>query len=202
MATSRTEIANQALSLLGQSVIIDIDSPTDVDARKVKNVFDTALRTMIRAHEWNCLSARAELPRDVETPAFGFNYQYQLPTDCIRVKSVNADEYNDIGSDRFKIEGRKILTDDDSVDLSYIKYPETVSVLDASFIEAFVYLLASKLAIIFRQDEQLAQYFDQEYRNNKLSEARRIDGNERKIRPANISRNSTWLKARRISTNG
>lgn len=181
---------------------MNIDDSGEVRSRRVKVVFEPTVREIARTHRWNCLTARADLPRDTTAPLFEWTYQYELPTNCVRLLSLNGYEYSNSIQDDYIIEGRKILTEADEAKITYVQYTDDVGAYDPLFTEALVVLLASKLATIFRQDENLGLSLKSEYLRDVLPRARRVDGNERKIQTNIQSKDSLWQKSRRTSTNG
>lgn len=103
MAQSVTGIANRALQLLGAGSIMNLTDNTP-EARECTRAYDYCRRAELRKQVWNFATARVALSPDAAAPAFGYAYQFSLPTDCLRIVLVN-DPYLD-----WKEEGRKILT--------------------------------------------------------------------------------------------
>jgi hypothetical protein len=199
--SSKTDVANQALGRIGAKTIMDLDDEANTFARVVKNVYELSVRELARSHPWNCLKARQNLAQLTAEPEFGFTYQYQLPTDCVRLLTVNG---YDPGSreDVFLVEGRKILTDAEEAKITFIKYQDDPSQYDPLMVEALVVLLASKISITIRQDEGLARSFKEEYERIALPKARRSDGQEDTQPRVSMTHDSLWIRSRRISTNG
>ena len=181
MATSRTQIANQALSRLGARQISDIDDPNDPNAIRIANIYSVAFDEIARSHTWNCLTKRADLAASATAPAFGFEYAYPLPSDFIRLISLNGYTYSNQREDFYSIEGRSILTNASEAKIVYISRIEStqVNTLDALFVSAFVVLLASKLASLIKQDEQISQALLREYLNVALPQAMRVNATEK-----------------------
>ena len=108
------DIANLALTLMGADPITSLDDQVK-RARVMKANYDLVRKAELRANNWAFAMVRASLPALVSVPTWGFNLEYQLPVDCLRVVQVSefwvglvTDDY--IGSDTstYKIEGRKI----------------------------------------------------------------------------------------------
>ncbi len=72
------------------------------------------------------------------TPDFGYDYQYKLPSDFLRLKGDydNAD---------YKIEGKYLLSDDDDVCIKYIKKVTDPTEFDPLYVELLVLSMAKKL---------------------------------------------------------
>lgn len=73
------------------------------------------------------------------SPAFEFPYLYTLPTDCLRLLTVNDQEL----SPDWRVEGRTILSDIDvSMELKYIYDVTDYSTMDTHFQECLAHYLA------------------------------------------------------------
>lgn len=96
---------------------MDIDEPND-RAVACKQFYQPTVDAVLRAFPWNCATLRVELVRLVAVPVYGFSYQFTLPVDpfCLRVLEIEDQDIDSI----WKIEGRKLLTDEDSVKIKYI----------------------------------------------------------------------------------
>lgn len=193
-----TDICNEALAEIGQSVINDIDDTTNNTARSCKLLFEPTAREVMRSHPWNCLKARQQLAANA-TPAFGWDYSYTLPTQCVRLMTVNGYD-NDTGNkeDFYEIEGRDILTDANECKITYIKYSDNTPIWDPLLRLAVVIRLASKLAHKISQDHELGFALLQTYEKQILRQAQKIDSNERKKAPYNPVKDSKWIAARSI----
>lgn len=196
MALSKTAIANQALSRLGQPAIQDIDDSASVIAVKLENIFEQSVRALGRMHPWKCLKARAVLTQNATAPLFGYTYSYNLPENFIRMVSLNDTDSWD-QEDWYTIEQGQLLTDEDAAKIVYVKYITDSTVYDALFIEALATYMAAKAATIIRQDEQLGLALMQEFKQKALPDAVVVDGNEEYRRPSKHSHNSEWLSSRR-----
>lgn len=133
--TTNVQIVNSALVTLGETVINSLEENTD--RATIANVkWDICRQSLLRLHPWRFAITRAELAQDNSTPAYQFDYQYTLPSDCLRLYQV----YKDVN---FRLENRKILTDKDTCYIKYIADVEDTSKWDPLFVD----LMASKLAL-------------------------------------------------------
>lgn len=199
MSISRTEIANLALNHVGQPPIMTLSDDDNETARIVNTVFDAAIREMGRDHEWNCLKKRQDLPQVNPAPVFGFQFQYELPVELIRLLRLNGRDINS-NTDLYEIEGRKLLTDADTAKIQYIGFTADSTLYDSMFVEALAVYIASKIAVQLRQDEALAQALTQRYLTVNLPRARKVDGNERNVAPYDGREQSRWRNARVTGT--
>ena len=131
MATSAVDICNSALNMIGASNIISLDEDSKA-GRICKQRYTNVRDAVFRSHVWNCLVNRVQLTADVSAPTFEFQYQYTLPTDpyCLRVIKL---EFLDTV---YRIEGRKLLTNESQLKLIYVGRDENVSNYDQLLSEA------------------------------------------------------------------
>lgn len=108
MTVSVVSICNRALDLLGADPITSLEDGSKSANLCLRN-FDSIRDAVLRSYPWNSAMRRAQLPALAEAPAWGFSYQYLLPTGpeparCLRVCRVD-------GCDEYRVEGRRLLTD-------------------------------------------------------------------------------------------
>lgn len=152
---SEVEIANVALTLLGESRIASIDDDVKA-AREVKAIFDINRDALLAGYSWSFATARAQLPALAAAPDFGYSYQYQLPQDplCLRIIQVNdvfpgldLVDYRGASTEEFQIEGRYLLTDWTApLKLRYIRQVVDTAIWSPNFVKAFAAYLAADLA--------------------------------------------------------
>lgn len=150
--SSKVDISNQALDRIGVDAILSFTENSE-PARKVNLIFDDLLNETVQEAAWNFAVKRVELPRLVDTPIIGFNYKYQLPNDCLQVLRIitdytdpyDYDSYSTRETVPYKIEGRELLTDEETVYISYIKEITDVQELSNLFRVYFTTKLAHRL---------------------------------------------------------
>jgi hypothetical protein len=197
MAVSKTDICNNAIGRIGAQRIMDIDDQDSKSARICKNAYEINLRELLRLAPWNFAKDRGQLAELTTPPAFGWAKQFQLPTDFIRLVQFNdLEAWQDDPSDFFEIEGRKLMTDEETARIEYIKFVDDPNQYDALFTKALVVLLASEIAVPIRQDETLAGKLLAEFTQLKLPSARKTDANEKKRRRYDAARESDFVNSR------
>ena len=170
MATSVVQIVNNALIKIGANAIISLTE--DSEAARAANVMYEQVRdATIRDHIWNFAVTRVELAQSVDAPAFEFSFQYQIPSDCLRV--LQMDSANMV----YKIEGRKLLTDEGTAKIMYLGRVTDVNEYDSMFVEALSARLAAELAITLAESNSLYQNMMEMYRL-KVADARSADAQE------------------------
>ena len=167
---SVVQICNSALNQLGASSITALTDDSK-NARLCNERYTTIRDAVFRAHPWNCLIKRVQLAQDSDTPAWGFDYQYTLPADCLRILGIK--DYN---SD-YKVEGRKLLISESSVYLIYLAQITDVNELDVLLRETISAHLAQDISYAITANLQVSKLMAEKYQA-KLSEARHADSSE------------------------
>ncbi|MBB5040591.1 hypothetical protein [Prosthecobacter dejongeii] len=173
------DICNGALLRLGEARIMALGD-ANTPARKCAVLFAPTRDQVLRAHRWNFARARAVLSALAQAPAFGWARQFSLPTDCLRVLSLNGDTEEE-GAE-YEIEGGKLLTDELAAEVRYVARIEDTEKFDPLFCEALTVLLASKLAVALTGSAGKAQELRTEYERLTRPLAVRVDAGETKPR--------------------
>ena len=171
------------MDLLGAATITAL-TENSKEARLCNRRFETVRDQVLRAHPWNAAITRKELAQDSAAPAFGFTYQYTLPTNpyCLRVLSFwNANVDNEIAAydsqNMFKVEGRKILTDESTCKIIYIGRVTDTEQYDSLLSSTIAHKLASEVAYAITGSNSVGQQMFQLYQS-RLAEARSMDAAE------------------------
>lgn len=180
---SVVDICNEAMDLLGAATITAL-TENSKEARLCNRRFETVRDAVLRSHPWNTAISRAEIARDSAAPAFGFSYQYTLPTDpyCLRVLSFwNSNVDSEIAAYdsqvMYKIEGRKILSDEGTCKITYIGRITDTEQYDAMLSNTIAHRLAAETAYAITGSTTVAQQMQALY-EQRLREARSMDAME------------------------
>lgn len=167
----RTAIANIALTELGADLIADLGQNVN-NAKVCLARYDDVRDAVLRDHPWNCAQFRFALPAMGERPAFGFAYQYALPTDpyCLRVLRLACDV-------PWKVEGRKILTDQAAPLRGLYVGRIGEDQMDALLAHAVGLRLGAAIAYRLTTSQSQVERMWQLYRDT-LRSARSVDGQE------------------------
>jgi hypothetical protein len=143
VTTSQLAAANEALAELKQvggiTAISDI-AGTTTEQKYVTRFFETCRKGVLRAHDWPfarksmCIAAA----QDEETGTWYFS----KPTDCIRILSVTCQGV----AVSYEIEGANIVSLTQPDRIKYTEDVTDIDLWDTLARQAFVHLLASKLA--------------------------------------------------------
>jgi len=129
MAVSVAAICNRGLTLLGANRISSLDDDS-LEAKLCKEHYDDIRKSLLRSHPWKFATKRALLAASSTAPAWGWDYQYPLPSDCLRVTELYGQE-----QDNWTEEGRFLLTDSADVKIKYIYDMTEVGNFDPNYTE-------------------------------------------------------------------
>ena len=167
---SVVDICNGALNQLGASTILTLTEDSK-NARLCNARFTQVRDSIFRSHPWNCLQKRVQLAADSDAPAWGFTTQYTLPADCLRVLTIL-----DYDAD-YKIEGRKILTDNSTMKILYISRVTDPNEYDELLRETLSAALAADIAYAVTSSNPTASNMYKLFQD-KLKDARFVDSTE------------------------
>lgn len=169
---SDVAICNTALNRLGANTITSF-TENSKEARLCNAEYQGIKDQLLRAHPWNCAISRAELAQDSIPPSFGFTYQYTLPTDpyCLRVLQMETEVIN------FKVEGRKLLTNESTAKIMYIGRVQDSEEFDALFIDTLSARIAFEFSFNITGSRTLQTDLFSLY-SEKLALARSFDAQE------------------------
>lgn len=170
MAVGEVSICNGALTLLGAD---RINSLTESNKRALAcaDRYPNVRDQLISSHPWNFAIRRIALAQLTTTPDFEFAYEYQLPSDCLRV--LNTDNVDHI----YKIEGRNLITDEATISIKYISQITDTSQFPSFFVRALEWSLAKDLSyLMVLSSEKMQQVSDMA--KAELAVARSLDAQE------------------------
>ena len=167
---SVVQICNSALNQLGAASITAL-TDNSKNARLCNERYTVVRDAVFRSHPWNSLIKRQQLAQTTNTPAYGFSYEFALPSDCLRVLTIDA--YN---SD-YKVEGRKILCNESTIKITYVAQETDPNEMDVLLRETIAAGLAADIAYAITANLQVSKLMQEKYQF-KLSEARHADASE------------------------
>lgn len=152
MAASPVSICSNALLMLGDNPISSFDE-NSAKARLAANLYPAVRDAILRAHPWNCCVARVQLAPDVATPAFDYAFQFTLPADYVRTLQVG-----ELGAEsEYRIEGRRLLCDDNPLNLRYVFRNENPATWDDALVDAVTLEMAARMAYPITRSASLAR---------------------------------------------
>lgn len=170
MAT-QVQIYNIALRSIGAAQLTA--TTDDVESARILNdIYEHIRDEVLAAHPWNfAIIYSASLTIDTAAePEFGYDYAYDLPSDCLRVIKMSVDE-------PFKKVGQHLYTDESEVYIEYISQVSTTTLFSPLFVTTLAARLAAEVAYPLSNSTDLAGAKYNEYLN-KLKLARSVDAQE------------------------
>lgn len=146
------QIANRALTKLGAARIISLNDDIKA-ARSILSCYEDLRDDELRRNRWSFALKRTTLAALSTAPAFGYEYQYQLPADCLRVDMVD-DRFPDVVMDNYVnaeyvdwvLENGLILTDIAApLSLRYLAQITDPTLFDPNFREALSCRIAAEI---------------------------------------------------------
>jgi hypothetical protein len=133
--------------------------------------------TDLAAVKWTLITAR---------PSFGYDYQYSLPSDCLRFVKTDYDE------DEYDVEGKLVVTDEQTLNVEYVYQVTDTTIWDTLFYECFILKLAINLLhpLAGTNVGQMRQMLESELKEI-MTKARLVSSSESKN-----TGSSTWNDAR------
>lgn len=170
---SEVSICNLALQDVGRGLAITAIDENSQAARACRLRYPFARDACLRAYDWNFAAARTSLPALATPPAFGFANAYQLPGDCLFVRTVGEED-----DCAWVLESGTLLTDEGApLKITYTRAVTNAAAFDPLFAETLAIRIASEIAGSLTESVGKAQALWQVYQQ-KLVEARRRDAQE------------------------
>lgn len=185
MATSAIDIINLALIELGETPITSL-SDNVKSARIMNALYEHTRDHLLSLNFWSFAIKRAELAALTTEPEFDFGYEYELPSDFIRL-------YETAETRDYAKEGTKILANTSGpLRIIYVSRVTDPNTFGAAFIDAFIALLAANACEAIKQSssdkERLLAKFER-----SLARAARIDSQQK---PPSEPDMVDWLSTR------
>jgi hypothetical protein len=106
--TEKERIFNIALGHAGDYVITEGQTNTK-EYLVCDRFYDNARKRTLKAHLWNESTTRVIIPEETYGPIFEFTYKYALPTDHLKILSINQEGFDFL---LWEVENGYIVTDD------------------------------------------------------------------------------------------
>jgi hypothetical protein len=187
---SDVKIINLALTAMGERTITDRSEDTE-PAVVMNLIYEQVRDNELQKHPWAFAMARSTLAEDSSSPSFEWTNQYVLPADCLRPWRL----YNTVVGPNYVVEGKLLLTDEETVYLRYIKRVETTTDFDVMFVTCLYLQLAivavQRLTSNRSKLSDLVTLYNQALLDAQVSNAiLDLDRDE----PQNEEENYSWVK--------
>lgn len=166
MASSTTQIANQALAKIGQERIESLSDGTK-PARWANELFGQARDFVTEAGIWRHAKTTLQLEEVTNTRPDDYDYAYQRPSDCLKFWYLLAESepFDPRYPIRFESEGDVIFTDEPIARGVYIKTESDVTKYPPSFTDCLAWYLAHLIVQPLRLENSLISTTLQGYYN-------------------------------------
>lgn len=186
MAITVEQVCNLALVKVGGSRITSITENTK-PALLCNAVFELIRDEVLRAHPWNFAIRREAITPNSNTPVSEYDYEYDLPGDCLRVLDMDAPSIDWVQ------ENNRILSNEASLYCRYIFRNDDPNSWDSMFINTLAWRLARELAYALTQSSEREKQCEGGYKD-ALAHARSTDGAEGIMKGLEAD---TWTNSRR-----
>ena len=152
---SATDIANMALSLLGDIEITNIDQPNSTPARLCRKFYDMSVDSLAELHDWSFLLkiSKLQLIKKLDG-GHEFTYEYSMPTNFLRMVSIGDRTFS------YEIIGSSFFTNKEDVEMLYVSSTHDPNLFSNIFTKAISYYLASTLALPLKADIKISDYLE------------------------------------------
>lgn len=176
MASSEVEICNRALDAIGAPTITALTEGTR-QAGICNRYFPQLRDDVLAAHPWNFAIKRAVLPALETAPAWGFDYAYQIPTDCLRVVEVEGEDAI-VPPSAWQVESGSIVTDMTApLYIRYISRVTETGLFAPLFVSALAARIAAEIAQPLTGSSDIRGRMQKEFAD-QMRRARSADGQE------------------------
>lgn len=181
---AQVDLCNMALSKVGESFIRDIAEESR-PAKMCALMFAPVRDCVLRAYPWRFALKRWSAVALKKKPPFGFANAFQIPSDCLRILTVEDNI-------EYAREGDCVLADVPAFNFVGISRVEDPGKFDSLFVSAFTTKLAAELVMSLTSMPALKAQLDREY-EAVLTEARRASAKEASPETFAVK---GWLEAR------
>jgi hypothetical protein len=190
---SQIDICNLALSWIGGKKIADL-AENSVEAQLVSTNYPMSRDAVLAARMWTFATKQASPTPTAGTPPVPWTYQYQIPTDCLRVFRVVDGNQNPLPWVR---QGNYVLCDASAIIMVYVSQVLDTTLFSPGLVQALAARMAADLAVTYTENRSLQADLWKIY-DEKMKEAAAVDGSQG--RSDQINKNKpTYLGTRRYT---
>lgn len=144
--SSIVAICNLALSNIGKENITSL-TEASTEARACRQFYDHTLGTLLQAYPWRFAGKTVALAEVANDRAGRWAHAYQRPSDCLKIRSIGAGDYD--------AEAGLIYADASPAVLTYTAQIEDPSRFPPLFADALSWHLAVRLAMPMTRDPKI-----------------------------------------------
>lgn len=120
---------------------------------------------------------------------FEWTYRYVLPSTCLRLLNVDQE-------DEWRIEGRSLICDSDTINVRFLKDITDYTLMDPLFYELLAHYLAHDICMKLAKNAELKIHLYELWKNDLWPKAKNVDAFEE---PGRQIDDDQWLEDRRMS---
>lgn len=159
-------IANAALSKIGSQPITAL-TQANTRARLCNERLPEVFKIVLESHFWACAKKQITLSPLADPPVFGWSAAFQLPVDYLRIKSLED-------SPPYEIVGKRILSNEATLELTYIYAISDPTQVDTQLSEAVALYLAKDICVRLTEDQGKRDDLDRQYQQ-MVKRAKTVD---------------------------
>lgn len=158
---SKTDICNLALNMVGSPPVSSLDENCP-EASIVKQLYDPIRDEVLQLKQWPSCTGRAVLNLISEgTPAFEFQYAFQLPADYIDLIRYGD---SDTAVIPYRIEGDQLLTNQGApCQIVYIRREERTGLYEPLLVDMIATRMAKAMAMRLPANASLKESLDKDW---------------------------------------
>jgi hypothetical protein len=164
---SAVTVCNSALLKIGADPISSL-SGTDRASTVCRLLWQYLCDEVMSNRPWRFALKRVTLTPNGTTPVYGYQYTYDIPSDCLRLLVPDDNSIN------WTVEGSKILCSESSLNIRYLFRNTDPSSWDACFGEVMAWRMAMELALSLAQSIPLKQEAERSFKD-AIAEASSIN---------------------------
>ena len=171
---SKIQICNAALGLLAANRIMSLNDSDSTESMLCTDFYDMVQEEVLEAADWSFAKEYVILSPSSTDPEFKWDYQFTIPSDCVRVIAV-YDDPDAESKPKYERVGNTIVCNSNPIYVVYIKALTDTTKMSPLFREALYTKLAAKLAMPLTEDVRKESLFNKRA-NERLDEAATLDG--------------------------
>ena len=180
MSVTETTICNGALGFLSDGPITSLQDASE-QARLCNEHYPVARRLALQLHDWKFATRRALLNRLSVAPAFGYLYQYALPTGYLSTYETHPVDLVYVMESNPDTGAEVMLTDYETPGLVYSCDIEDSNRFSPLFVATLELVLAVRLCMVITEKRDLKLSLNQEL-TEMLMQAKKRDAKQNPAR--------------------
>lgn len=169
---TKFSICSAASALIGGPPVNDFEQGSDI-AQKCKQLYESGVEELLTRHPWQFCKRWAVIERNSETPALKWDALYDMPNDCLEIRSVWINDR----AIEYEVLGRGVYCNAVDTDEVVAEYTARAAEADwpPMFVMCMTYRMTGYLASGHAERAALAKTWMDELEGNQLPLTRHAD---------------------------